>query len=93
MRFGYGTLSANADSLLFRAGESAPVHEFHHWDSTNAGDALRMEKPVTGRNWRCGFANDTLYAAFPHLYFWGRPELAERFVSAARRYHGKAAVT
>ena len=86
VRFGYGMLSADADSLLFRAGESAPVHEFHHWDSTNSGDALRMEKPVSGRRWRCGFANSTLYAAFPHLYFWGRPEFAERFVNAARRY-------
>ncbi len=86
VRFGYGMLSADADSLLFRAGESAPVHEFHHWDSTENGGALRMEKPVSGRRWRCGFANDTLYAAFPHLYFWGRPEFAERFVNAARRY-------
>ena len=91
-RFGYETLSADADSLLFRAGESVPAHEFHHWDCTDDGDALRVEKPVGGRLRRCGFANDTLYAAFPHLYFWGRPELAERFVDAARRYRGKAAL-
>lgn len=89
VRFGYGTLSADADSLLFRAGESVPVHEFHHWDSTENGNALQMTKPVTGRSWRCGFVTESLYAGFPHLYFAGRPELAERFVNAARRYAGK----
>ena len=45
-----------------------------------------MEKPVSGRAWDCGFVTDTLYAAFPHLYFAGWPELAERFVAAAQRY-------
>ncbi|MBR4211295.1 MAG: cobyrinate a,c-diamide synthase [Oscillibacter sp.] len=89
VRFGYGALSADTDSLLFRAGEAVPVHEFHHWDSTRPGDALQMEKPVGGRRWRCGFVGDTLYAGFPHLYFWGRPELARRFTEAARRYREK----
>ena len=84
VRFGYETLCAEADSLLFRAGERVPVHEFHHWDSEDCGDALRVEKG--GRSWRCCFASDTLYAGFPHLYFAGHPELAQRFVEAARRY-------
>ena len=91
VRFGYATLCAETDSLLFRTGERVSVHEFHYWDSTACGEALRVEKG--GRAWRCGFVSDTLYAAFPHLYFAGRPELAERFVAAARKYgeaHGFA---
>ncbi|MBQ6987202.1 MAG: cobyrinic acid a,c-diamide synthase, partial [Oscillibacter sp.] len=92
VRFGYGALSADADSMLFRAGEAVHVHEFHHWDSTRPGDALRIEKPVSGCRWRCGFVGDTLYAGFPHLYFWGRPELARRFTDAARRYREKRIV-
>ena len=32
------------------------------------------------------FATPSLYAAFPHLYFAGEPELAVRFVQAAARY-------
>ncbi|MBQ7681906.1 MAG: cobyrinate a,c-diamide synthase, partial [Oscillibacter sp.] len=92
VRFGYGALSADADSMLFRAGEAVHVHEFHHWDSTRPGDALQMRKPVSGRHWRCGFVGDTLYAGFPHLYFWGRPELARRFTDAARRYREKRIV-
>ena len=37
VRFGYAALTARADSMLFRAGERLPVHEFHHWDSTDNG--------------------------------------------------------
>ena len=86
VRFGYALLTAETDSLLFRSGETVPVHEFHYWDSTENGDAFRMTKPLTGTSWRCGFAGPSLYAAFPHLYMAGRPEMAERFVEAARKY-------
>ena len=89
-RFGYAYLKAAEDSLLFRAGEEIPVHEFHHWDSTENGAALAAEKP-NGRRWRCGYASDTLYAAFPHLHLGGEAPLAERFVATAvkyRREHG-----
>ena len=91
VRFGYADLTAREDSLLFRAGERVPVHEFHHWDSTCPGDALEAEKP-DGRRWRCGFAGPRLYAGFPHLYLAGQPRLAERLVSAAaawRKERGK----
>ncbi len=86
VRFGYANLSAPPDSLLFEAGEPVPVHEFHYWDSTRNGEDLTASKPLTGRSWTCGFVSDRLYAAFPHLYFAGRPELAERFVRAAKHY-------
>lgn len=86
VRFGYGMMSAGTDSLLFRKGETVPVHEFHYWDSTENGRDLRLEKPLSGRGWDCGFVSDSLYAAFPHLYFAGTPQLAERFVTATRRY-------
>ena len=86
VRFGYSRLTADDDSLLFRAGESVPVHEFHYWDSTENGNSLTASKPLTGRSWPCGFTGERLYAAFPHRYFPGRPALAERFVQAAERY-------
>ena len=85
VRFGYAALTASEDSMLFRAGEPVPVHEFHHWDSTCPGEALGAEKP-DGRRWRCGFAGPRLYAGFPHLYFAGRPRLADRFAAAAAAY-------
>ena len=84
-RFGYQTLEAEKDSLLFRAGEKIPAHEFHHWDCTENGAALVSRKP-DGRSWRCGMVSDTLYAAFPHLHFGGGAPLAERFVKACEEY-------
>ena len=85
VRFGYAALSAESDSLLFRAGESFPIHEFHHWDSTANGVALAAKKPVGGAEWRCGFVNEHFYAGFPHLYWAGTP-LPQRFAAAAENY-------
>ena len=85
VRLGYAALSADSDSLLFRAGESFPIHEFHHWDSTANGTALAAKKPVGGAAWRCGFVNEHFYAGFPHLYWAGTP-LPQRFAAAAENY-------
>ena len=85
VRFGYATLSADSDSMLFRAGESFPIHEFHHWDSTANGTALAAKKPVGGAAWRCGFVDEHFYAGFPHLYWAGTP-LPQRFAAAAENY-------
>lgn len=89
-RFGYTMLTAQGDSLLLRAGERVPAHEFHYWDSTANGDAFAAQKPAgpygqTPRRWRCGFAGPSLYAAFPHLHLGGTLPLAERFAGAAAR--------
>ena len=85
VRFGYAELSADSDSMLFRAGESFPIHEFHHWDSTANGVALAAKKPVGGAEWRCGFIDEHFYAGFPHLYWAGTP-LPQRFAAAAENY-------
>lgn len=85
VRFGYAALSADSDSMLFRAGESFPIHEFHHWDSTANGTALAAKKPVGGAEWRCGSVNKHFYAGFPHLYWAGTP-LPQRFAAAAENY-------
>lgn len=89
VRFGYAMLTAEADSLLLRAGEQVPIHEFHHWDTDANGEAFTAKKPGTGRSWRCGYAGPSLYAAFPHLYLAARPALADRFVTAAARWQAE----
>ena len=86
VRFGYAELKSNKDSMLLKKGESVPVHEFHYWDSTENGHDLSASKTLSGRTWECGFAGDTMYAGFPHLYMAGHPEMAERFVEACRSY-------
>ena len=74
-RFGYKELTAETDSLLFRAGEKIPAHEFHYWDCTEYA-------PVFTKS---------VYAAFPHLHFGGVLPLGSRFVERAvqwRERHG-----
>ena len=84
VRFGYAELTAKADSMLFRAGECLPIHEFHHWDSTANGAAFTAVKNEKTQ-WECGFANEHFYAGFPHLYWAGTP-LPRRFAAAAMYY-------
>ena len=81
-RFGYITLTAAHDGLLCAAGDQLRAHEFHYWDSQNAGEAFLAEKPQSKRSWACGFSTPTLYAGYPHLYLPGAPEAAVRFVAA-----------
>lgn len=85
-RFGYVTLTAREDSLLFRAGETMPAHEFHYWESGGPGEAFRAEKPQSSRGWDCGHASPTLYAGFPHFHFCAKPETAARFAAAAHSF-------
>ena len=84
VRFGYAEMTAKADSMLFCAGETLPIHEFHHWDSTANGTAFTACKNEK-MQWECGYANENFYAGFPHLYWAGTP-LPGRFVRAAERY-------
>ena len=78
-RFGYATLHAESESLLFSPGDTLQGHEFHYWDAEAPGTALRAVKP-NGRETRCAYVSETLYAGYPHLYFPSRPEAAARFI-------------
>ncbi len=84
-RFGYINLTAQRNNILCAAGESIPAHEFHHWDSTVTDDAFTAKR-TSGQEWPCIVANDTLFAGYPHLYFYGNPKFAENFVKAAAEY-------
>ena len=90
-RFGYLTVSADRDSLLFRKGETVPAHEFHYWDCSDCGAEFKAQK-ADGRTWRFGFAGPDLYAGFPHLHFGGETPFAQRFAGAAAAYAAKREV-
>ena len=79
-RFGYLHLHAPRDSLLFGEGWSVPAHEFHYWDSTRPGDDLTARKASSGAEYLCAHTSPTLYAGFPHLYYYSNPQVAARFV-------------
>lgn len=80
-RFGYVTLTAKRDNLLCPAGGQIRGHEFHHWDAEQTGDCFTAEKS-TGKRWDCVFANDRLYAGYPHFHFYANPAFAESFYHA-----------
>ncbi len=84
-RFGYITLRPRRETLLCRENEELRAHEFHYWDSTRPGKAMRAEKPVSGRSWNAVWSNDHLFAGYPHLYFWSEPHAAQAFVLAAQQ--------
>lgn len=97
VRFGYGRIGCGEKSMLFRPGEQVPVHEFHYWDTTEQGKDLTLMKNSNGKQWKFGYANESLYAGFPHLYLAGHADgcgegetIAQRFAAAAREYRKKA---
>jgi len=84
-RFGYITMTSEKDNLLAEKGEKITAHEFHYWDSTNCGDAFTARKN-NGKEWKCCVADDTMYAGFPHIYFYGNISATERFVKKCAEY-------
>lgn len=80
-RFGYVKLRADFDNMLCRAGESIAAHEFHRWESEYTGCSFTAEKP-SGRSWSCVFANEVLYAGYPHFHFYSNLKFAENFYKA-----------
>lgn len=78
-RFGYLTLTAMRDNLLCKKGESIRAHEFHYWQSDDNGTDFDSDKGA------CIHATETMYAGFPHLYFYANEQFARNFVSKAFR--------
>ncbi|RPF48187.1 cobyrinic acid a,c-diamide synthase [Hydrogenoanaerobacterium saccharovorans] len=85
-RFGYANLTAQCDSMLHKAGEVTPAHEFHYWDSTDNGNGVLAQKPTGNRSWQCVHANSNLYAGYPHMHFYSQPNLAYRFLKQCDNY-------
>ncbi len=94
-RFGYINLTARSDEFFAgsdaasRAGNSSaafPAHEFHYFDSTDAGEDFDAVKPASSRRWKCIHSSETMLAGFPHFYYYGNPLIAECFVEKCRAY-------
>ncbi len=84
-RFGYVELTALRDNLLCKTHEVFRSHEFHYWDSTCPGDDFTAVK-TDGTRWLCGISTDTLYAGFPHLYFYSYPEIGVNFAKKCAEF-------
>ena len=71
-RFGYVTVT-DGDGYRF------PAHEFHHSVVTPAAPLdTRFEVSKGERRYREGYIYKNVLAGYPHIHFYGRPELAER---------------
>jgi cobyrinic acid a,c-diamide synthase len=86
---GYRQVQACADSWLLRAGETMRGHEFHYstWQhETEALPALYQIQPDAFRPQPRleGAHCSNILASYIHLHFLAMPELATRFVEAAR---------
>ncbi|MGN8738646.1 cobyrinate a,c-diamide synthase [Bilifractor sp. HCP3S3_D3] len=84
-RFGYVTLTGG--TMFGRDVGEIRSHEFHYYESEDPGSTFLARKPVGNRSWRCVRSTDTLYAGFPHLYFYANPGTAEAFIERCAEYH------
>ena len=87
-RFGYVTLTAEEDQLLGKAGTQIRGHEFHYWDSESCGESFHARKPAGRREWDCVHGTNTLYAGFPHLFYYSNLQGPHAFLRSCFAYQG-----
>ncbi len=85
LSLGYRLAEAANDSWLFSAGETVRGHEFHYSLWEGRPDDLPPAYYLLPRNGQGeprpeGACLGSLWASYVHLHFWGKPELAARFV-------------
>lgn len=79
-RFGYLELKSDKKYM-----DGIRGHEFHHWDMDECGNECTAVKP-SGKSWQCmSFYKNTI-AGYPHLYYWSKPEFAEKFADNCRSW-------
>ena len=85
-RFGYVTLTQKKPALGMEDFGEIPAHEFHYFDSENCGEDFHAAKPESKRGWDCIHGTDTMLAGFPHLYYYGNPEVPKAFLKKCLAY-------
>ena len=85
-RFGYVTLTQKKPALGKEDLGEIPAHEFHYFDSENCGGDFHAAKPESKRGWDCIHGTDTMLAGFPHLYYYGNPEVPKAFLKKCLAY-------
>lgn len=89
LTLGYRQARAVGSSWLFAGGETVRGHEFHYsqWEDRPADlppAYSLLPSSGAGEPWMDGACVGNLWASYVHLNFWGKTELAERFVAACR---------
>lgn len=86
VRFGYIHLTQKEGSMFGVKGAELNAHEFHYYDSDGCGDGFCAKKPVGSQNWECIHGTETLFAGFPHFYYYGNQELPKAFLMKCHEY-------
>ena len=94
VRFGYatfhlprkfdGAFDGRAQENI--SGNEIRGHEFHYYDSDACGEDATAFKPVTGKNWKCGYFGEDHYWSFGHLYYPSNPGFAKWFVDQCKNW-------
>jgi cobyrinic acid a,c-diamide synthase len=97
LSLGYRRAQPAGDCWLLEQGETIHGHEFHYslWEERPADLApAYLLRTATGNDDPRpeGARLGKLLASYVHLHFWGKPELAERFVNACRLHQAKVGV-
>jgi cobyrinic acid a,c-diamide synthase len=90
LSLGYRQAQAVSDSWLLSRGETVRGHEFHYSKWIDRPDDLPPAYHLLARSGQGeprpeGAVVDNLWASYVHLHFWGKPELAARFVAALKK--------
>ncbi len=80
--FGYMSVMGGEDTLL--GEEEAYAHEFHY--SAMSGEKGDLNIIKGKRSHTGGVSTRTVYAAYPHLYFYNRPQMMKRLKKTMQAY-------
>ena len=84
--FGYVTVTLLKDCVLGTKGTRFHAHEFHYAClEEEHSDPLFLIEKADGRSWKGGLSKKNVAAGFPHLHFYGCPEIAASFLAACQR--------
>ena len=96
LSLGYRQATAAADGWLLDAGQTLRGHEFHYSAWVDRPADLPPAYLVTTADGRApvrpeGASFDNLWASYIHVHFFSQPEVATRFVAAAREASARPA--
>ena len=80
VRFGYLTISENADRFISSGCKDIKGHEFHYYDSSNNGEDGTSVKPKGNRSWKSAHISANHWWGFAHLYYQSNVGFAEAFI-------------
>ena len=86
--FGYVHAISEKDDVFGAAGTTFAAHEFHYSASENTGSDYLLKK-MNGKSWREVHSTKTMYAGYPHLYFYSSPQAVVHFVETMRAFKEK----